>query len=365
MLFTPYRLDDLTLTSRIVMAPLTRCRAGDGNAPTALNAQYYAQRASAGLIVAEGAHFSPSAPGYLWTPGLHTEAQVAGWRGVALAVHGAGGRIFVQLWHCGRISHKTLQPDGIGPIGPSEVPASSHAFAYDADGKPAYVPCSRPRAATLEQIAQVVRDFGQAAANARAAGLDGVEIHGANGYLVDQFLNANLNQRTDAYGGSVPARARLLCECLDAVAAHYPPGRIGIRLSPYGAFNDMPYDPDLRLMLAHLGAEAARRGLGYIHLVLEPSTPVGIHRPVDDALLRELRAVYPGCLILCGGMTVERAERYLSGGLADLVAFGRLFIANPDLVERLRRGGPFNTPDPTTFYGGGERGYVDYPTLAA
>lgn len=361
MLFQPYQLGDLTLRNRTVMAPLTRCRAGQpGDLPTALHAEYYAQRAGAGLIVSEGSPIGVTAPGYLWTPGMYSPEQVAGWRLVTSAVHEAGGRIFAQLWHCGRISHTSLQPGGAAPFGPSRRRADAMSFGYGVDGKPGYVPCSEPQPLTAEDIAALVAEVGRATANALAAGFDGVEVHGANGYLFDQFLNAGVNDRADAWGGPIENRARFLLEALDAAIAVAGPGRVGVRLSPHGSFNDMPADPQTDDLVLYLADELERRALGYIHFV----DPVFNGYPAGEALLKAVKGRYRGTLIACGDMTADKARRYLEQGLADLIAFGRLFISNPDLPQRLERGGPFTEPDPNTFYGGGAAGFTDYPALA-
>ena len=352
-LFSPFQLGALLLPNRIVMAPMTRSRAGDGNVPTALNAAYYQQRAAAGLIVTEATQVSPQGVGYPGTPGIHTDAQVEGWRRVTDAVHRAGGRIFLQLWHVGRISHPSLQPDGALPVAPSAVAAAGEAFT--ASGPQAFVV---PRALETDEIAGVVAQFADGARHALAAGFDGVEIHGANGYLIDQFLRAGTNQRTDRYGGSVANRARFLLEVTEAVAGVWGAGHVGVRLSPWSDFNDMR-DSDPPATFGHAARVLARFGLAYLHVV-EPVAGL----PAGAApLAPEFKAAFGGPLMVNGGYTRPVAEAALARGEADLVSFAASFLANPDLPARLARGAPLNAPDPATFYGGDQRGYTDYPAL--
>jgi len=358
-LFTPYELKSLSLKNRIVMAPMTRCRAAEGDVPTPLMAQYYAQRATAGLIVSEGVPVSPRGRGYLWTPGFYTAEQVAGWRGVAEAVHQAGGRLFAQLWHVGRISHHSLQPDGGAPEGPTEQrPEGAVCFAYDGDGNPGNVPTSPPQALDAAGLTRVRDAFVQAARNAREANMDGVEIHGANGYLFDQFLSSLINTRSDAYGGSVENRCRLLLETVDAVTAAIGADRTGVRISPDGRSNAMPEDPQMEATFLHLAAELDRRDIAYLHI--NDQTTFGMPG-IPEGLLAKIRNAFTGPIILCGGYDAERAKAAVDSGLADLVAFGAPYIANPDLPARLENGWPLNQPDQATFYGGGEQGYSDYP----
>ncbi len=362
MLFETYSLGNVNLRNRIVMGPMTRCRAAHpGDVPTALMAEHYAQRASAGLIVTEGAPVSPQGRGYLWTPGIYTPEQVQGWKLVTEAVHGKGGRVFVQIWHVGRVSHVSLQENGQAPVSASDVTANSQSFAYDENGQPGNVPCSPPQALTAAGIRAVVDDFRRATVNALAAGFDGVEVHGANGYLLDQFLNPGVNARRDDYGGSIPNRARLLLEVVDAAIAAAGAQRVGVRLSPHGGFNDMPEDPDTDAMVCYLAEELERRGVAYIHFMDQVSFGF---KPIGEDLLREVKKRYRGTVIVCGGMSKEQGERYLAEGLADLIGFGQLFISNPDLPERLRRDAELAQPDQATFYGGGAAGYTDYPFLA-
>jgi N-ethylmaleimide reductase len=354
-LFTPFQLGPLVLPNRVVMAPMTRNRAGPGNVPTPLNAEYYRQRAGAGLIVTEASQVSPEGVGYPGTPGIHTDGQVEGWRPVADAVHRAGGRIFLQLWHVGRISHPSLQPDGALPVAPSAIAARGQAFT--ASGLQPFVV---PRALETDEIAGVVAQFEDGARRALAAGFDGVEIHGANGYLIDQFLRDGSNRRTDRYGGGALNRARFLLEVTEAVAGVWGAGRVGVRLSPWNEFNDMR-DSDPRATFGHAARALAPLGLAYLHLVESvDGVPAG-----EAPLAPELKAAFRGPLMINGGYTRALAEAALARGEADLVSFAASFLANPDLPARLARNAPLNTPDPATFYGGDHRGYTDYPALDA
>jgi N-ethylmaleimide reductase len=366
-LFQPYPLGPYTLKNRLVMAPLTRSRSQQpGNIPTRLNAFYYAQRASAGLIVSEATQISRQGQGYAWTPGIHTPEQIEGWRRVTDAVHEADGLIFNQLWHVGRVSHPALQPGGALPVAPSSLAVSGMAFVTNAKGEPEFLPHPVPRALEVSELPGIVQQYVHGARNAMAAGFDGVEIHSANGYLLDQFLNSTTNRRGDAYGGPVENRARLLLEVVDAVCEVWGSERVGVRLSPLGTFNDMG-DEDPEALFGYVAERLSGLGLAYLHLV--DSTQVSgsqtreTPEPRGEAMLRLIRERYKGTLIVCGGYTRERAETTLVEGRADLVAFGRPFIANPDLPERFRQNAPLNVPDPETFYGGGVKGYVDYPTL--
>lgn len=358
VLFTPVRLGAIRLDHRVVMPALTRLRAArPGDVPQMMNADYYGQRASrGGLLIAEATDISPGARGYPGAPGIYTEEQVEGWRRVTEAVHAKGGYIFLQLWHAGRISHSSLRPGGAPPVAPSAVPAPGKHM--DASFKS--VPFETPRALEIEDIRSIVEAFRRAALNARAAGFDGVELHGASGYLLDQFLQDGTNHRTDAYGGSIANRARLLLEVADAVAGAWSPDRLGVRLSPWGRNYGMS-DSDPGALFDHVGAELGRRGLAYLHLV-EPRADQGTTEDAPEVSAR-LRGRFRGPVISAGGFTRESAAEAVERRMADAVAFGRLFIANPDLPERFRRGAPLNAYDRSTFYGGGERGYVDYPAL--
>ena len=354
-LFSPYRLGTLQLKNRMVMAPLTRSRAEEGNVPSSMAATYYSQRAGAGLIVTEATQASAGGQGYIATPGIHSEAQVAAWKKVTDAVHGKGGLIFMQLWHVGRISHPDFL-DGELPVAPSAI-APRGVQTYTAEG---LKDIPTPRARATAEIPGIVDAFRQAAQNAKSAGFDGVEVHGANGYLLDQFLEDGTNQRTDRYGGSVENRARLLLEVVDAITPVWNSDRVGVRLSPGGTFNDM-CDCKPHETFGYVVRQLALKNLAYLHLI-EPSQPPSEH-PMPDLSAHYFRPLYPGTLIVAGGYTFDRANAVLKAGLADLVAFGQLFLANPDLPERFERGAPTNTPNPATFYGGGAEGYIDYPTL--
>lgn len=365
-IFEPYALGPYKLKNRMVMAPLTRSRAGQpGNVPTDLNALYYAQRASAGLIISEATQVSQQGQGYAWTPGIHTPDQVVGWRSVAEAVHRTGGLIFMQLWHVGRISHPALQPDGQLPVAPSAIRPSGTAFIVNERGEGEMVPFVTPRALAIEEMPYIVKQYAHGASNALHAGLDGVEIHAANGYLLDQFLNTSSNHRTDEYGGPVENRARLLMEVMEAVCRVWGSQRVGVRLSPLGSFNDMG-DDDPEALFGHVAEQLNRFNLAYLHIVepemaRDPASPS--FDPRGPAMMELIRAKYSGTLIVCGGYDCRKAVACLEEGRADLVAFGRLFIANPDLPERFRQNAELNPPDESTYYGGGAKGYVDYPTL--
>lgn len=355
-LFESYKLGDLTLRNRVVMAPLTRNRASAGETPNALMADYYRQRAGAGLIVTEATQISQQGQGYIHTPGIFSEAQIAGWRAVTDAVRQAGGLVFSQLWHVGRISHVSLQPNGGAPVAPSAIRAKTQTFV--ASG---FVDVSQPRALELSEIPGLVADYARAAANAKAAGFDGIEIHAANGYLLDQFQKDGSNHRTDAYGGSIENRSRLTLEVADAIAKILPPERVGIRLSPVSPFNDV-LDSNPQALFNYLVAQLSARKLGYLH-VIEGAT--GGPRDVAPFDYSALRKAFSGAYLANNGYDRELAIKTIEAGAADLVAFGRPFIANPDLVERLRRNAPLNPLDQKTLYGGGAEGYTDYPALAA
>jgi len=353
--FAPWALGPLQLKNRMVMAPLTRSRAGQGNVPSAMAANYYSQRAGAGLIITEATQATFDGQGYISTPGVHNDAQVAEWKKVTDAVHEKGGLIFVQLWHVGRISHPDFR-DGEVPVAPSAIPPRG-VQSYTPQG---FQDIPTPRALETREITGIVAGFHQAAKNAQAAGFDGVEIHGANGYLLDQFLEDSTNQRTDEYGGSVENRARLLFEVIDAVTAVWGSVRVGVRLSPGGSFNDMG-DSQPQQTFGYAVWRLAELNLAYLHLIEQPQPENEPATP--DLSARFFRSLFPGTIMVAGGYTQERANAVLKSGDANLVAFGKLFIANPDLVERFKQGAPLNTPNPETFYGGGAEGYIDYPTL--
>lgn len=367
MLFSSYTLGALRLPNRIVMPPMTRSRAGQGNTATEAMARYYAQRASAGLIISEGTQISPQGQGYAWTPGIHSEAQIAAWRRVTDAVHAQGGRIFAQLWHVGRVSHVALQPDNAPPVSSSALLAEGVKVFVDVDGSGPeagvgeMVQHSMPRALEEGEIAGIVADYAQATRNALAAGFDGVELHGANGYLINQFIDSQANQRTDAYGGALANRLRFLREVVEAVVGVAGGERVGVRLAPLttlqGAVDDTPQST--YLAAAHL---LEQLGVGYLHIAEADWDDA----PVMPVAFKEaLRMIYSGTLIYAGKYTPERAEEALANGWADLVGFGRPFIANPDLPERLRTGAALNAPDRATYFGGGDAGFTDYPVLEA
>lgn len=348
-LFEPVEVGELRLDNRIVMAPMTRRRAGDGGVPTELNALYYGQRASAGLIVSEAAVIHPAGAGVPGSPGIHTEEQVGGWRRVVDAVHDRGGRIVLQLWHAGRVSHPEWL-DGRRPVAPSAV-----AVRGELPGAPGG-PYPRPRALRPEEVDDVVQAFADGARRARRAGFDGVEIHAAQGYLVDQFLRSSANRRTDVYGGVASSRVRFLLDVIRAVSGAWSAGRVGVQVSPTSPLNDMS-DPDPRGLFSLVAERLASTGIAYLH----------VHEPVDRdsdgaRIARQMRRRFPGPMILNGGHDGRTAARAVETGEADMVSFGRPFIANPDLPARIERGVPFAPPDPATFYGGGARGYTDYPT---
>ncbi|WP_374305195.1 alkene reductase [Methylocella sp.] len=356
ILFSPFTLGDLRLPNRIVMAPLTRSRARKGAlAPTALNAEYYRQRASAGFIVSEASQISQEGQGYLDTPGVYADAQVEGWRKVTDAVHGEGGLIFIQLWHVGRISNVSLQPSGAAPVSSSAIAAK--AQVYDETG---FVPTSTPRALETSEIARVVEDYRRAAENARKAGFDGVEIHAANGYLLDQFLRDGVNRRDDEFGGSVENRLRFPLQVVDAVLDVWDRARVGVRVSPVSPFNDIADSAPESVFVPFAEALGAR-GLAYLHAI-EGAT--GGPRDAAPFDFQKLRKSFSGAYVANNGFTRELAIETLEAGRADLIAFGRPFISNPDLVERLREDAPLNAPDPDTFYGGDAEGYTDYPALS-
>ncbi len=355
ILFSPFQLGDLRLPNRIVMAPLTRSRATKETlAPNDLNAEYYRQRASAGLIISEATQISQEGQGYIWTPGIYSEAQVEGWKKVTSAIHAEGGLIFIQLWHVGRISHVSLQPGGGAPVAPSAIAATTETFL--ASGR---APVSAPRALRLDEIPRIVADYKKAAENAKRAGFDGVEIHAANGYLIDQFLKDGTNKRSDSYGGSVENRLRFALEVTDAVLSVWDKKRVGIRLSPVSPANDA-LDSNPASVFFPLVEALGAKGLAYIH-VIEGAT--GGPRDIAPFDFVALRKAFPGAYIANNAYTRELAIETLRAGRADLIAFGKLFISNPDLVERLREDAPLNAPHQETFYGGDALGYTDYPAL--
>jgi N-ethylmaleimide reductase len=356
LLFSKATLGSFTLQNRMVMAPMTRNRATN-NIPNDLMVQYYAQRASAGLIITEGTSPSPNGLGYPRIPGIFAAAQVAGWKRITDAVHAQGAKIFIQFMHCGRIGHALNLPAGARLLGPSAVAAAGEMYT-DAEGMK---PNAMPQAMTEADIKATIEEFVQAAKNAVAAGFDGVELHGANGYLLEQFIRPNSNRRTDRYGGSIENRARFVLEVADAVIKAIGKDKVGIRLSPFGVFNDMPAYDAMEADYTYLAQQLNARGLVHIHLV--DHSPMGAP-PVPDSIKKMFRSVFKGTLILSGGYDAARAESDLAAGKCDLIAVGRPFLANPDLVGRWKAGAAVNAPDSSTFYTPGPKGYADYPALS-
>lgn len=353
-LFSPVQLGALALRNRVVMAPLTRNRAADGGVPTALNATYYAQRATAGLIISEATPISPMAHGYPALPGIYSEMQIAGWRAVTDAVHANGGKIVMQLWHVGRISHPSLLPDHALPVAPSAIKPAGQAFTYQ--GLVDYV---TPRALAVEELQQIIQSYVQASQNAIAAGFDGVEVHAANGYLLDQFLRDGTNQRVDAYGGSVQNRMRLLLEVLQAVTSAVGADKVGLRLSPVNPFNDMR-DSAPQATFNEVTDALNVFDLAYLHVVEGGIHGGGEAEPFD---FYGMRKRFKGPYIANLAYDKAKGNAAIASGHADAIAYGVPFIANPDLVERFAKGAPLNVADSATFYGGGAAGYTDYPCL--
>ena len=362
----------VSLKNRIVMAPMTRTRTSEGDVPNALMATYYGQRANAGLIVTEAADVAPSSKGYAWTPGIHSDAQRRGWRLVTDEIHRKGGTAFLQLWHVGRMAHPSIMPNGEVPWGVTEQRAeNSDVFAHDEEGKLGYIRAGTPRRLATDEVSALVGTFSQAFSDARGAGFDGVELHAANGYLFEQFMNPVLNTRDDRYGGrSIEDRTRFLMEVVDAAVRTLGPGRVGVRLSPFGLFNSMPADPNVEETLLYLAQQLGRRGVAYMHLIYE-LMPAGNmetaqfeSRYIDHALLAKVRAAFPGAIIWCGGFNSrEGAQAALDTGLVDLIAFGRPYIGNPDLAERLKHGWALTEADRSTYYTRrGEVGFTDFPS---
>jgi N-ethylmaleimide reductase len=358
-LLSPVRVGPYDLPNRMVLPPLTRNRATADFIPTPRMATYYAQRASAGLLVAEGTAISPEAVAYPRVPGIWNDEQVVAWRTVTDAVRAEGGVMFVQLWHVGRVSHSLTQPTGELPVAPSAVGVRD-ATIYTSEGLRAF---EQPRALATEEVRRVVDDYTHAARQAMRAGFDGVEVHGANGYLIDQFLNENTNLRDDEYGGNIPNRLRFMLEVVDAVAGVWGADRVGIRLSPSGTFMDCN-DSDKRALYGAAVAALSGHGLAYLHLV-EPTIAgsLSVDAPPDAIPTSWFRGQYDGTLVVSGDHTFETGNRVLADGTADLVGFGRAFIANPDLPRRFATGAPLISADRRTFYTDGDAGYIDYPTL--
>ena len=357
-LFTPFTAGDIALKNRIVMAPLTRNRADDVSGEVGeMHVEYYRQRASAGLIITEATQISPQGKGYIQTPGIQTEAQAKAWKKVTDAVHAEGGKIVVQLWHVGRISHVSIQPGGQAPVAPSAIPAGSKTFT-----KNGFEDTSEPRALKLEELPGIVADYRNAAKMAMLAGFDGVEVHGANGYLLDQFLKTGANHRTDAYGGSVENRARLLLEVMEAVTDEIGGGKVGLRLSPFSPANGVS-DADPMETFTYVVKALNRFGLSYLHMV-EGATG-GPRELAEGHSIAALRKLFEGAYMANNGYDRQMALDAVDSGAADLVAFGRPFIANPDLVARLKADAPLNEIDRDTMYGGGAKGLTDYPKMTA
>lgn len=357
-LFTPLRLATIQLRNRIVMAPLTRMRAGPGNAPTSLNVEYYAQRSSAGLIIAEGTAISPQAHGYPNAPGIYTPEQIAGWRAVTDAVHARGGRIILQIGHNGRNSHSSLMPDGGLPVAPSSIPPTIPALTKDFQ----QVPSEIPRALESSEIPVIVRAFRQAALNAIAAGFDGVELQGANSHLIEQFLEDGTNKRTDAYGGSKENRVRFLLEIVDEVGSAIGKDRLAVRLSPFGQYGGI-HDSNPRELFTFVIRELSKRRIAYLHVIEGRGSEMGLTDELHKTALNNaelFRPAFDGPFISAAAYTPTSAAQAVENTHADAIAFGRLFIANPDLVRRIREDLPLNTFDRSTFYGGAEHGYTDY-----
>ncbi|MGV3581685.1 MAG: alkene reductase [Methylophilus sp.] len=353
-LFSPAKLGDITLNNRIVMAPLTRNRAGEGGVPQSMNVTYYEQRATAGLIVTEATPISAMAHGYPALPGIYTDAQVAGWRKVTEAVHAKGGKIVIQLWHVGRISHPSLLPGNALPVAPSAIKPAGQAFTYQ--GLVDYV---EPRALTLDELPAIIQDYVHATKCAVQAGFDGVEIHAANGYLLDQFLRDGSNKRTDKYGGSYENRARLLMEVTQAVVGVIGAGKVGVRLSPVNPFNDMK-DSNPQALFNYVAEAINQFGLAYLHAVEGGIHGGGKSDPFDFVAFRKL---FKGAYVANLAYDKARGQAAVASGHADAIAYGVPFIANPDLVARYAKDAPLNEADATTFYGGDEKGYIDYPVL--
>ncbi|PKH26546.1 alkene reductase [Enterobacterales bacterium CwR94] len=360
-LFTPLQLGAVQVKNRIFMAPLTRLRSIEpGDVPTPLMGEYYRQRASAGLIITEATQVSFQAKGYAGAPGLHSAEQIAAWKAINAGVHADGGHTAVQLWHTGRISHASLQPGGLAPVAPSAINAETRTSLRDESGNAIREATSTPRALSKADIAAVVQDFRQAVINAREADFDLVELHSAHGYLIHQFLSPASNQRDDEYGGSVENRTRFALEVIDAAIDGWQADRIGIRISPLGPFNGLDNGEDQEAAAIYYLRELAKRNLAFLH-ISEPDWAGG--KPYTDAFRQQIRAAYPGVIIGAGGYTAEKAADLIQRGLIDAVAFGRSYIANPDLAARIQQDAPLNPPRPETFYGGGAEGYTDYPTL--
>ncbi|CAO96847.1 alkene reductase [Erwinia tasmaniensis] len=360
-LFTPLTLGAITVPNRIFMAPLTRLRSIEpGDIPTPLMGEYYRQRASAGLIITEATQISAQAKGYAGAPGLHSSQQISAWKKINGGIHQEGGHSSVQLWHTGRISHFSLQPGGDAPVSASAINADTRTTLRDAGGHAVREATSTPRALSTDEVAGIVNDFRQAVINAREADFDLVELHAAHGYLIHQFLSPASNQRDDKYGGTVENRTRFALEVVDAAIAGWHADRIGIRLSPLGPFNGLDNGEDQEAAALYFIGELAKRHLAYLH-ISEPDWAGG--KPFTQEFRQAIRAKYPGVIVAAGSYDAEKAETLIAAGLIDAAAFGRSYIANPDLVDRLKSHAGLNEPQPETFYGGNAKGYTDYPKL--
>lgn len=366
-LFSTIKLGQLTLDHRVAMAPLTRSRAGQpGNVPTPMNVEYYRQRASAALIISEATQISQQGQGYAWTPGIHTDEQVRGWKAVSDAVHAEGGHMFLQLWHVGRVSHRVFQPNGGLPVAPTAQPVPGKTFILNELGEGVWGDVPVPQALDLAGIEAIIADYRKAARNALLAGMDGVEIHAGNGYLLDQFINSASNQRNDRYGGSIENRARLLLDVVQAVTEEVGAERVAVRLTPMGRFMGMGDDTPEQTF-GYIVAKLNDWNLAYLHLVEPMMVGTVLDQDTDprwDAIIQQLRSAFNGVLMLAGGYTGDTAEQAIAEGRADLIAFGRPFIANPDLPARLHGRTELNPADGASFFGGDAKGYIDYPALA-
>lgn len=360
-LFTPLKVGAITVPNRIFMAPLTRLRSIEpGDIPTPLMVEYYRQRASSGLIISEATQVSAQAKGYAGAPGIHSAEQVAAWKKITAGVHAEQGHMAVQLWHTGRISHSSLQPGQQAPVAPSAISAETRTSLRDENGHAIRVDTSLPRALDTDEIPGIVDSFRQAVANARDAGFDLIELHSAHGYLLHQFLSSNSNHRTDQYGGSLENRTRLVLEVVDAVSKEWSADRIGIRISPLGTFQGLNNGENEEAEALYLIEELGKRGIAYLHFS-EPDWAGG--KPYSDEFRQKVRDRFSGVIVGSGAYSMEKAEKLVDQGYIDAVAFGRAYIANPDLVKRLKHNTELNDPRPESFYGGGAEGYIDYPAL--
>lgn len=356
-IFEPVNIGYLQLKNRIAMAPMTRARNADG-IPKDYNAEYYSQRTGAGLIITEGTAISDTSTGVLHIPGLYTHEQVEGWKKVTKAVHEKGSKIFTQLWHVGRVSHTSNQPGGAAPVGASDIQAeNSTAWGYDENGKEGFVTCSKPRALSALEIREVVKDFANAAKNAVKAGFDGVELHGANGYLIEQFLNPSINNRSDEYGGSIENRCRFLLEAIDACIAPIGADKVAIRLTPFGGLNELPHYVEIEATYQYLAKELAERKIAYIHIMDQRSRG---SFALPEGFLERFRSWYNGVIILAGGMDRKKSETLINAGIIDIAAFGEPFISNPDLVERLQNNWELTAPKRELHYGLTLDGYINW-----